>query len=409
MLSRSRFLLALLLAVSARAQTKNIVPTPITGNAIGLNSTVLPTALTPSLILSPVAPTVLLTPLLATPQTPVVAAPTTEQPKVAAANSVPDPVVPATPLQGWASRLNFKPGQEFFDGGTPHSDEGAVFEAVPKNDGAVRVHIVKRAPAAAIRPVPGTQGLSGQALFDKVAAIQTKGQIVHAYEKSSAELFSRADNVVVNGKHGVIDAYSGIFVIGESPYGPAYIENGDANGDGFSDKQGMNVEHVEPQSLFDRASPMRSDLHIQMATFQHPNSVRGNLPFGIVVRNIDYENKAGAKRGLDANGVYVFEPPKEVKGRVARALLYYNTRYAGTRTNLAATFWNRQIKVMLDWNREYPPDVFEARRNNNEEIYQGNRNAFVDDPGLADRIGADALWAGPPPTPRQLRRHAYLR
>ena len=80
-----------------------------------------------------------------------------------------------------------------------------------------------------------------------------------------------------------------------------------------------------------------------------------------------------------------------------------------TYRHLSVLFWNQQIKVMLDWNRKYPPDAFEARRNDLVETYQGNRNAFVEDPGLADRIGADALRAGPPPTPRQLRRHAYLR
>ena len=44
----------------------------------------------------------------------------------------------------------------------------------------------------------------------------------------------------------------------------------------------MNVEHVFPQTYFDRALPMRSDLHHLMATFEHPNEMRGRLPFGPV-------------------------------------------------------------------------------------------------------------------------------
>ncbi len=397
--SRSRFLLALLLAVSAHGQS-TIVSPRVTGILLpGTNMPVVtvPSALLPSSIVSP-ASTILLSPLMATPLAPVAASPAAQQTNAADDKQVVEPVrdpTPAKPRDDWASLLNFKPGREFFDGGKPRSEEGAVFEAVPKDDGAVRVHITHRAPLAAVRPVPGTVGLLGQALFNKVAAILAKGQIVHAYEKASAALFSHADHIVVNGKSGVIDAYSGILAIGEGPDGPLYQESGDANGDGHNDKKGMNVEHIEPQSLFDRASPMRADLHHLMATFQHPNSVRGNLPFGIVVSHIDYENKAGAKRGLDANGVYVFEPPDAVKGRVARALLYFNTRYRDEKTygHLAVLFWNQQIKVVMDWNREYPPDAFEARRNDFLETYQGNRNAFVDDPGLADRIGAEALKA----------------
>jgi hypothetical protein len=421
--SRPRVLLAsLLLAVSARAQLKNIPATPITGiSAITPTVPVVmtPATLMPSSVISPILPAMTLTPLLTGPQVLLGVPPADHHlshhgasHQQAAAQSVQRAVQdqkPATPPDGWASKLNFKPGQEFFDGGTPHSNDGAVFAAIPKDAGSVRVHIVERGPLAAVRPVPGTQGLLGRALFDKVASLQASGQRKHTYAEASAELFSRAENIIVNGVRGVIDAYSGIFAPGTSDQGESYSEKGDDNGDGFHDEQGMNVEHVEPQSLFDRDDKIRADLHILMATFEHPNSVRGNLPFGIVARNIDYENKAGAKRGLDVNGVYVFEPPDAVKGRVARALLYYNTRYTGTRTRPAAAFWNQQINVMLEWNRKFPPDAFEARRNDIVSAFQGNRNVFVDDPGLADRIGAAALWAGPPPTPRQLRRHVYHR
>lgn len=99
-------------------------------------------------------------------------------------------------------------------------------------------------------------------------------------------MFSKADQVKINGVSGVIDAYPGIFVPGTGKDG------------------GMNAEHTWPQSLFNKALPMRSDLHQLMATFMHPNSVCGHMPCGIVTGRADYENKAGANRG---NGV--FEPP----------------------------------------------------------------------------------------------------
>ena len=192
---------------------------------------------------------------------------------------------------------------------------------------------------------------------------------------------------------GVVDAYSGIFVPGTGKDGGDYPERGDSNGDGFPDKAGMNVEHTWPQSLFEKALPMRSDLHHLMATFMHPNSVRGNMPFGVVTGQADYENKAGAKRG---NGV--FEPPDAVKGRLARGLLYFYSRYKDSRMfgRTSVVFWNQQIDIMLKWNRQFPPDAFEARRNDLVEAYQGNRNPFIDDYLLADRVGADAFRAGNP-------------
>lgn len=301
----------------------------------------------------------------------------------------------ATPADGWASRFNFEPQRgELFDGAVRiKSDAGAAFTAVPKGGNAVRVHLVERAPLASPKAVPGTEGLSGKALLDALASIAAKGHSPHPYNEASDFIFSKADHVVINGVSGVVDAYSGIFVPGTSKDGGDYPETGDPNGDGFPDKAGMNIEHTWPQSLFQKALPMRSDVHHLMATFMHPNSVRGNLPFGEVRGTPDYSNKAGAKRGGG-----VFEPPDAVKGRVARGLLYFYSRYNGSRMfgRTSVVFWNQQIELMLKWNRQFPPDAFEARRNDLVEGYQGNRNPFIDDYLLADRVGADAFRAGNP-------------
>lgn len=308
----------------------------------------------------------------------------------------------ATPADGWASRFNFHPDRgELFDGArTIKSETGAVFKAVPKAPGTVRVHLVERSPLAAPKAVPGTEGLSGAKLLDALSAISARGHKEHPYREASDFIFSKADQVVINGVKGVIDAYSGIFVPGTSKEGGDYPEPGDPNGDGFPDKAGMNIEHTWPQSLFQKALPMRSDVHHLMATFMHPNSIRGNIPFGEVRGTPDYSNKAGAKRGGG-----VFEPPDAVKGRVARGLLYFYARYKDSRMfgRTSVVFWNQQIELMLKWNRQFPPDAFEARRNDLVEQYQGNRNPFIDDYLLADRVGADAFRAGNPSRGAQVR------
>ena len=382
------------------------------GQTIRVSVAPTPSITAPVPTISPVSPAMALTPMalapslasplslsIAAPVPPAIAAlaiaaPAKAQPPKAAKAALAAAALPATPADGWASRFNFQPGSEFFDGakGGLRDQTGAVFDVVSRPDG-IRLHIVEDGPDAPRRQVPGTEGLTGKELLSRLNELTGRGYIQHEYKESSKYLFSKADNVVINGKRGVVDAYSGIFVPGTSDQGGDYPEPGDPNGDGFPDRAGMNVEHTWPQSLFNRALPMRSDLHHLMATFMHPNSVRGALPFGMVRGTPDYENKAGAKRG---DGV--FEPPDAAKGRVARKLLYFYTRYKDTRAfgRTSAAFWNRQIPILLEWNRAFPPSAAEARFNDLVEEYQGNRNPYIDDASLADRIGAEGLRAGMP-------------
>ena len=409
----ARALAGLLLALPLQAQTIRLTPTftPTLGSpaVTGLGA---PVAISP-MALSPLSAAPSLTPALAAAAlSPAPALQPAIMPvaltaldvviPAAARAQVPGdgpsraktPVQAATPVDGWASRFNFQPHGEVFDGArTIKSEVGATFAAVPKGQGAVRVHIVERAPLAAPKAVPGTEGLSGAKLLDAISGVASRNYKQHEYKEASHFIFSKADHVQINGVSGVVDAYSGIFVPGTSENGGDYSENGDQNGDGFPDREGMNIEHTWPQSLFQKALPMRSDVHHLMATFMHPNSVRGSLPFGEVKGSADYENKAGAKRGGG-----VFEPPDAVKGRVARGLLYFYSRYKDSRMfgRTSVVFWNQQIELMLKWNRQFPPDAFEARRNDMVEQWQGNRNPFIDDYLLADRVGADAFRAGNP-------------
>ena len=50
--------------------------------------------------------------------------------------------------------------------------------------------------------------------------------------------------------------------------------------------------------------------------------------------------------------------------------------------------------MLLEWNRTFPPSNQERGRNALVERFQGNRNPFIDDPSLADRIGAEGFRLG---------------
>ncbi|NNN06231.1 MAG: hypothetical protein HKL90_10060 [Elusimicrobia bacterium] len=293
-------------------------------------------------------------------------------------------------------------GRALFDGSSARrTRSGSVFvpsysAANRRRPGGFALVRALPGPAAPVRPVAGTEGLVGQALLARLGQITARGQIPADYHAASQYLFSTADNHTLDGTAGVADAYSGVFIPGVSGESRDYSESGDKTHDGWSRPQSMNVEHVFPQSLFESRLPMRSDLHHLMATLEHPNGMRGRLPFGIVKGTPDYRNDAGARRGGG-----VFEPPDFTKGRVARAMLYFYARYhreAFFDVNVAR-FWNAQVDVLLDWNRRFPPTVEELRRNDQVESFQKNRNPFVDDPALAEKIGRDAWRASAPRAP----------
>lgn len=264
---------------------------------------------------------------------------------------------------------------------------GRLFDgSAARASGAVPVQVAPRVRGSRLGE---TQGLSGRVLFDAVHEIAKDGQIVHDYGTARKFLFSRADNVTIDGRQGIVDAYSGIFIPGASNAGGDYREPGDANHDGYVDREGMNVEHVWPQSFFGKRKPMVSDLHHLMATLVHPNGMRSAFPFGEVLqRGAEYSNSGGARLNAER-----FEPPDFTKGRVARALLYFFTRYCDQNIFQAGarSMWNADLELILRWNREHPPTDFERRRNDLVEGFQGNRNPFVDDPTLADRIGAEGF------------------
>ncbi|TBR18672.1 hypothetical protein EPO15_15020 [bacterium] len=233
-------------------------------------------------------------------------------------------------------------------------------------------------------------GPSGAALLSEVRGKTRSGHRGISYDEAKSKLFSQADSVVEKGVRGVRDAYSGVFVPGSSGNGGDYEERGDADGDGYHEAHGMNVEHLWPQSYFSEKLPMRGDLHHLMATFQHPNGMRGRLPFDMVPdAAVEYHNAYGAKMGAG-----VFEPPNSAKGRVARAMLYFMARYGDQGVlpgNVVNHFWNARIQTFLSWNRQFPPTEFEKQRNGVVEKIQGNRNPFIDDPSLADRIGVEGF------------------
>lgn len=176
-----------------------------------------------------------------------------------------------------------------------------------------------------------------------------------------------------------------------------------------------NREHVWCQSLSNGLwgqSGGGSDLHHIRPVESGLNSTRGNNKFGEVTGgNEAYrKNTSGNK---DILGGYVgggtFEPLNEVKGDVARIVMYVYTHY-NTYSNVFGTtngsgkasfgtlnFTNvmsasseaAAIDLLLQWNSEDPVDETETARNDAVYAIQGNRNPFIDHPEYAEAIWGD--------------------
>lgn len=113
----------------------------------------------------------------------------------------------------------------------------------------------------------------------------------------------------------------------------------------------LNCEHVVPQSTFNKAEPMRSDLHHLYACKIKDNSRRGSTRFGKF-------------------------KPKGGRGEAARATLYFMLRYPKIRLG----YNKKGIEMLKQWSEQDPVSVHERHRNHEIQKIQGNRNPFIDHP-----------------------------
>ncbi len=177
-----------------------------------------------------------------------------------------------------------------------------------------------------------------------------------------------------------------------------YRHNVDNKGNYTKEGDMYNREHSVPQSWFNEASPMKSDIVHVLPTDGYVNNRRSSYPLADV-NNVTYSSQNSySKLGSCKNDGYsgtVFEPNDEIKGDMARIYFYMATCYqdkcgnwgGGIFTSSGMVDW--EMNVMKAWSKLDPVDDVEIARNNAVKEVQGNRNPFVDYPGLEDYIWGD--------------------
>lgn len=187
----------------------------------------------------------------------------------------------------------------------------------------------------------------------------------------------------------------------------------DINNSNFDTSGGWNREHVWAKSLSNGCwdtSGGGSDLHHIRPAEKDLNNHRGNMKYGEVSGGKEEYTSVTHVLGGHSSGssnTGTFEPLDNVKGDVARIVMYVYTQY-NKATNVNGTaedssyFGNLNFthimgasnedaakQLLLKWNKLDPVDSIETLRN--EEVYkiQGNRNPFIDNSSYADAIWGD--------------------
>lgn len=178
----------------------------------------------------------------------------------------------------------------------------------------------------------------------------------------------------------------------------------DDHGSSFPNEgAGFNREHSFPRSWFGgEIEPMNSDIMHIVPTDGYVNNRRGNHPFG-ETNGEQYKSEGDfSKLGKSTVSGYsgtVFEPNDEYKGDFARIYFYmatcYEDKIAGWHSPMLSgdkykpyTDW--AINMLLRWAAEDPVSQKEIDRNNAVYGIQGNRNPYVDYPGLEQYVWGES-------------------
>lgn len=166
---------------------------------------------------------------------------------------------------------------------------------------------------------------------------------------------------------------------------------------------GWNREHVYCQSYLHSTAGkpgIATDCHNLFAADSSINSTRSNKMYDVggayVIDNspaAEYRDTRGKCTLGAVHDADSFEPPDISKGVCARAMFYMACVYASDglvlgEESILSQKQMGKLSVLLKWNRDFPPSAWEISRNDTIEKYQGNRNIFIDDHLLIEKV----LW-----------------
>lgn len=244
-------------------------------------------------------------------------------------------------------------------------------------------------------------GKSGRQLQEALSHIIDNQTVLFYGSDNPGGLWHAFRTTDVRADGTVWDIYSNCVFI---PWEDGHItSSGECNG-------GTQQEHTFCQSWMNYAStPLYSDIFHIYPVDAWVNGRRSNYPYGEVPDNADWITRVfqnGAKLGYNnytsedyesyCNTVY--EPVDEYKGDIARGFFYIATRYMFEDSAFSESYgmtcrsqlrpW--ALSMMKKWHHQDPVSQKEIDRNDNiYNLFQHNRNPYIDYPELVDLVFGD--------------------
>jgi len=207
------------------------------------------------------------------------------------------------------------------------------------------------------------------------------------YTTSNTESYTNARNIL----YGIIDNNNGYVSCIYTNYSGQIEGNNNFISQLYD--QGINCEHLWPQSLGAGNGNAQSDMHHLRPCKDNVNSTRSNKPFSEINDYItdnwywlEYSSNSIPQNNIDQyseSASSAFEPREDVKGDIARAMFYFYTIYENVANN---SFFNEQKDVLYQWHLNDPVINSEIIRTWAIAGYQNNiPNPFILDETLIYR------------------------
>ncbi|MBU0475775.1 MAG: endonuclease [Bacteroidetes bacterium] len=220
----------------------------------------------------------------------------------------------------------------------------------------------------------GTDGLNGTAL-KAILHSKVRSHIRFPYTSSSTDVWDilKQTDRDPNNSANVLLLYTNYSVNAAQEY---------------NNNTGWNREHVWANShgFPNSGDTAYTDVHHLRPSDINTNATRGNKDFdygGTSVATLDNHYDSDS-----------WEPRDDIKGDIARMMLYMTVRYEDSNTydlelvdytpSSGSNFGKKS--TLLEWNRIDPVSAFERNRNRVIYKFQKNYNPFVDHPEFADRV-----------------------
>ncbi len=165
---------------------------------------------------------------------------------------------------------------------------------------------------------------------------------------------------------------------------------------------GMVSCHIVPPQWTGDTYPYLHDASLDVHNIFPTNAEVAEIKADLIpweIENVLYDNGAWCMGNCNIaeTSIVAYEPCDEYKGDVARVLMYVAVCYGGEllwqgqswsifNNNEFPVFTSEAIPMLLSWSRADPVDDKERGRNDAIFVLQGNRNPFVDFPGICEHV-----------------------